>query len=43
VKAILDVISELVEYPRENHGFHEEKHELDRLNRIVAWYKKYLK
>ena len=33
----------LVEYPRENHGFHEEKHELDRLNRIVAWYKKYLK
>jgi dipeptidyl aminopeptidase/acylaminoacyl peptidase len=35
--------AELVEYPRENHGFHEEKHELDRLNRIVAWYKKYLK
>ncbi|HKW88262.1 MAG TPA: S9 family peptidase [Candidatus Acidoferrales bacterium] len=33
----------LVEYPRENHGFHEEKHELDRLNRILAWYKKYLK
>ena len=32
----------LVEYPRENHGFHEEKHELDRLNRIVAWYEQYL-
>ena len=35
--------AELVEYPRENHGFREEKHELDRLNRIVAWYEKYLK
>ena len=35
--------AELVEYPRENHGFHEEKHELDRLNRIIAWYEKYLK
>lgn len=35
--------AELVEYPRENHGFHEEKHMLDRLNRIVAWYQKYLK
>ena len=33
----------LVEYPRENHGFHEEKHELDRLNRIIAWYEQYLK
>ncbi|HEV2490057.1 MAG TPA: S9 family peptidase [Candidatus Acidoferrales bacterium] len=33
----------LVEYPRENHGFHEEKHELDRLNRIVPWYKDHLK
>lgn len=35
--------AELVEYPRENHGFHEEQHMLDRLNRIVAWYEKYLK
>jgi dipeptidyl aminopeptidase/acylaminoacyl peptidase len=33
----------LVEYPRENHGFREEKHMLDRLNRIVAWYEQYLK
>ncbi|MGH9864664.1 MAG: S9 family peptidase, partial [Candidatus Acidiferrales bacterium] len=35
--------AQLVEYPRENHGFHEEKHELDRLNRILAWYQQYLK
>lgn len=35
--------AELVEYPREFHGFHEEKHMLDRLNRIVAWYQQYLK
>ena len=34
---------ELVVYPREPHGFHEEKHLLDRLNRILAWYDKYLK
>ncbi|MGC0775393.1 MAG: S9 family peptidase, partial [Candidatus Acidiferrum sp.] len=37
------VESELVEYPREPHGFHEEKHLLDRLNRILAWYEKYVK
>lgn len=35
--------AELVEYPRENHGFHEQEHQIDRLNRIVAWYEKYLK
>lgn len=35
--------AELVEYPREFHGFREEKHMLDRLNRIVAWYEQYLK
>ena len=35
--------AELVEYPRENHGFREEKHMLDRLNRILAWYQQYLK
>ncbi len=34
---------EFVVYPREPHGFHEEKHLLDRLNRILAWYDKYLK
>jgi dipeptidyl aminopeptidase/acylaminoacyl peptidase len=37
------VESEFVVYPREPHGFHEEKHLLDRLNRILAWYDKYLK
>jgi dipeptidyl aminopeptidase/acylaminoacyl peptidase len=36
------VETELVVYPREPHGFHEEKHLVDRLNRILAWYDKYL-
>jgi len=36
------VETELVVYPREPHGFREEKHLLDRLNRILAWYDKYL-
>jgi dipeptidyl aminopeptidase/acylaminoacyl peptidase len=35
--------TELVVYPREPHGFREEKHLVDRLNRILAWYDKYLK
>ena len=35
--------TELVVYPREPHGFHEEKHLIDRLNRIVTWYDKYMK
>ncbi|MBZ5539812.1 MAG: S9 family peptidase [Acidobacteriia bacterium] len=37
------VPTELVVYPRENHGFVEEKHVLDRLKRILAWYDKYMK
>jgi dipeptidyl aminopeptidase/acylaminoacyl peptidase len=37
------VEAEFVVYPREPHGFHEEKHLVDRLNRILAWYDKYLK
>jgi dipeptidyl aminopeptidase/acylaminoacyl peptidase len=37
------VETELVVYPREPHGFREEKHLLDRLNRILVWYDKYLK
>jgi dipeptidyl aminopeptidase/acylaminoacyl peptidase len=37
------VDTELVLYPREPHGFHEERHLVDRLNRILAWYDKYLK
>jgi dipeptidyl aminopeptidase/acylaminoacyl peptidase len=32
------VKAELVEYPREPHGPQEEKHNLDILNRIAAWY-----
>jgi dipeptidyl aminopeptidase/acylaminoacyl peptidase len=36
------VESDFVVYPREPHGFQEEKHLLDRLNRILAWYAKYL-
>ena len=35
--------SRLVIYPRETHGFREEKHLIDRLNRVVAWYDKFLK
>lgn len=37
------VEAEFVVYPREGHGLREEKHLLDRLNRIVAWYEKHLK
>jgi len=37
------VDTELVVYPREPHGFHEEKHLLDRLNRVVAWYDAHMK
>ncbi len=36
------VDSDFIVYPREPHGLREEKHLLDRLNRIVAWYDKYL-
>jgi len=37
-----NVETELVVYPREPHGFREEKHLVDRLTRIIAWYDKYL-
>jgi dipeptidyl aminopeptidase/acylaminoacyl peptidase len=37
------VEAEFVVYPREPHGFREEKHLVDRLNRILGWYDKYLK
>jgi dipeptidyl aminopeptidase/acylaminoacyl peptidase len=37
------VEAELVVYPREPHGFHEEKHLVDRLNRILEWYDGHLK
>src|SRR6267142_371475 len=32
-----------VVYPREGHGFREEKHQLDVLNRIVDWFEGHLK
>ena len=37
------VETELVVYPREGHGPREEKHRLAVLNRMVAWFEKYLK
>jgi dipeptidyl aminopeptidase/acylaminoacyl peptidase len=37
------VPAELVLYPREPHGFQEAKHRLDVLNRMLAWFEKYLK
>jgi dipeptidyl aminopeptidase/acylaminoacyl peptidase len=37
------VPAELVVYPREPHGLHEEKHLIDRLNRIVGWFDTYMK
>ena len=37
------VNAELVLYPREPHGFQEVKHRIDVLNRMLAWFDKYLK
>jgi dipeptidyl aminopeptidase/acylaminoacyl peptidase len=37
------VETDLVLYPREGHGLREEKHLIDRLARILAWYDRYLK
>jgi dipeptidyl aminopeptidase/acylaminoacyl peptidase len=37
------VKAEFVTYPREPHGIGEEKHELDMLDRILAWYDENLK
>jgi dipeptidyl aminopeptidase/acylaminoacyl peptidase len=37
------VEAEMVIYPREPHGLREEKHLVDRLNRIVTWYEAHLK
>jgi dipeptidyl aminopeptidase/acylaminoacyl peptidase len=37
------VPTELVIYPREGHGLQEERHLLDRFNRIIAWFDKYVK
>jgi dipeptidyl aminopeptidase/acylaminoacyl peptidase len=38
-----NVETDLVLYPREPHGLREEKHLLDRMQRIVAWFDRYLK
>ena len=35
--------SEMVIYPREPHGFKEEMHQQDLLQRVLDWYNKYLK
>lgn len=37
------VESEFVVYPREPHGLQEEKHLIDRLNRVVRWFDSHLK
>jgi dipeptidyl aminopeptidase/acylaminoacyl peptidase len=37
------VESDFVLYPREGHGFREEKHQLDVLNRIIGWFDGHLK
>jgi len=37
------VETELVVYPREPHGPREEKHQLDVLTRMTAWFERYLK
>jgi dipeptidyl aminopeptidase/acylaminoacyl peptidase len=38
-----EVETEYVVYPREGHGIREEKHRIDLLNRILAWFEKYVK
>jgi dipeptidyl aminopeptidase/acylaminoacyl peptidase len=37
------VESDFVLYPREPHGLREEKHLIDRLTRVIAWFDRYLK
>jgi dipeptidyl aminopeptidase/acylaminoacyl peptidase len=37
------VPSDFVIYPREGHGLREEKHLIDRLNRIIGWFERYVK
>jgi dipeptidyl aminopeptidase/acylaminoacyl peptidase len=36
------VPTELVLYPREGHGIREERHQLDRLGRVLAWFDRWL-
>ena len=37
------VDTEYVVYPREGHRIQEEKHRIDLMNRILAWFEKYVK
>ena len=37
------VPSDFVIYPREGHGLREEKHLIDRLNRIIGWFERYVR
>jgi dipeptidyl aminopeptidase/acylaminoacyl peptidase len=37
------VPSDFVIYPREGHGLREEKHLVDRLNRVIEWFDRYVK
>jgi dipeptidyl aminopeptidase/acylaminoacyl peptidase len=37
------VASDFVVYPREGHGLREEKHLVDRLNRIIEWFDRYVR
>jgi len=37
------VVTDLVLYPREPHGFQEAKHRVDVQKRMVAWLEKYVK
>jgi dipeptidyl aminopeptidase/acylaminoacyl peptidase len=38
-----EVDAQLVLYPREGHGLREEKHLLDRLNRVINWFDSHVK
>jgi dipeptidyl aminopeptidase/acylaminoacyl peptidase len=37
------VDTELILYPREPHGLREEKHLVDRMNRLIEWFDKYVR
>ena len=43
MKKTVLVMMTLALYPREPHGLREEKHPVDPLTRILAWYDRYLK
>jgi dipeptidyl aminopeptidase/acylaminoacyl peptidase len=40
---VLGVPVEFVRYPREKHPINERKHQIDLMNRMIAWYTKWLK